>query len=86
MVDKEQALAEKVGTVVVAAAAAWAVQKGIVKIWEKTTGRPAPLDLDDDSVGITEAVLFAAVTGALAVFARRYARRGARSALVRFTH
>jgi hypothetical protein len=84
--DNKQALAEKVGTVVLAAAAAWVVRKGIVTIWERSTGRPAPLDLDDDSVGITEAVLFAAVTGALAVFARRYARRGTHSAFARFTH
>ncbi len=86
MADKEQALAEKVGTLVLTAAAAWAVRKGIVTIWERSTGRPAPLDLDDDDIGITEAVLFAAVTGALAVFARRYAQRGAHRAFTRFLH
>ncbi len=86
MAQNEQALAEKIGVLVLTAAAAWAVRKGIVTIWEKSTGRPAPLDLDDDNVGVTEAILFAAITGGLAVFARRYARRGTAYAFSRFSH
>lgn len=86
MANTEQPLAVKVGTLALTLAAGWAAQKLVGVIWQKSTGKVAPLDLDDEEIGVIQAVTFAAVTGGVAVFARRFARRGAARAFARFTH
>ncbi len=86
MANNEQPLALKVGTLALTLAAGWTAQKLVGVIWKKTTGKDTPLDLDDEEIGVVQAVTFAAVSGGVAVFARRFARRGAARAFARFTH
>jgi hypothetical protein len=80
----EQPLAVKVGTLVLTLAAGWAAQKLIGVVWHKTTGHAAPRDLDDEEITIIQAVTFAAVSGGVAVLAKRLAHRGAARAVARF--
>ncbi|MFI2102703.1 DUF4235 domain-containing protein [Isoptericola sp. NPDC019693] len=84
MTDSEQPLGVKVGTVVLTIAAGWAAQKLIGVVWEKTTGSVAPTNVDDDELSIIQAVTFAAVSGGVAVLAKRLARQGAVRAAARF--
>lgn len=72
----EPTLAVKIGTVAATFAAGWVAQKLIKFVWEKSTGNDAPIDLDADDIPIVQAVVFAAVTGGVAVMARRLARQG----------
>ncbi|WP_242496509.1 DUF4235 domain-containing protein [Xylanimonas protaetiae] len=74
----------KIGTAVLTLAAGWLAQKAVGMIWEKSTGRSAPKDLDNDEITIVQAVTFAAVSGGVAVLARRLAHRGAARAVARF--
>ncbi|GAB3091336.1 DUF4235 domain-containing protein [Isoptericola nanjingensis] len=84
MTDTEQPLGVKVGTVVLTIAAGWVAQKLIGVVWEKTTGSVAPTNVDDDEISIIQAVTFAAVSGGVAVLAKRLARKGAVRAAARF--
>ncbi|MCA5894250.1 DUF4235 domain-containing protein [Isoptericola sp. NEAU-Y5] len=84
MADDEQPLAVKVGTVLLTVAAGWAAQKLVGVVWEKTTGSLAPTNVDDDELSIIQAVTFAAVSGGVAVLAKRLARQGAVRAGARF--
>ncbi|GAA1728395.1 hypothetical protein GCM10009809_24970 [Isoptericola hypogeus] len=84
MADDEQPLAVKVGTVVLTVAAGWIAQKLVGVIWEKATGSSAPTDLDDDELSVARAVTFAAVSGGVAVLAKRLARQGAVRAGARY--
>jgi len=84
--DTETPLGVKVGTVVLTIAAGWVAQKLIGVVWEKTTGSAAPTNVDDDEISIIQAVTFAAVSGGVAVLAKRVARRGAVRAAARFGH
>lgn len=84
MTDTEQPLGVKVGTVVLTIAAGWVAQKLIGVVWEKATGSVAPTDVDDDEISIIQAVTFAAVSGGVAVLAKRLARKGAVRAAARF--
>ncbi|WP_166851256.1 DUF4235 domain-containing protein [Isoptericola sp. BMS4] len=77
MADDEQPLAVKVGTVVLTIAAGWVAQKLVGVVWEKATGHVAPTDVDDDELPMVQAVTFAAVSGGVAVLAKRMARQGA---------
>ncbi|NNU28858.1 DUF4235 domain-containing protein [Isoptericola sp. JC619] len=72
----EPTLAVKVGTIAATLAAGWVAQKIIKTIWEKATGKEAPIDLDADDIPIVQAITFAAVTGGAAVMARRLAKQG----------
>ncbi|WP_402468789.1 DUF4235 domain-containing protein [Isoptericola aurantiacus] len=74
--QSEPTLAVKVGTMAATLVAGWVAQKLIKVIWEKATGNDAPIDLDADDIPIVQAITFAAVTGGVAVFARRLARQG----------
>ena len=85
MTDTEQPLAVKVGTVVLTVAAGWVAQKLIGAVWERATGSVAPTNVDDDEISIIQAVTFAAVSGGVAVLAKRLARRGAVRAAARFS-
>ena len=84
MTDTEQPLGVKVGTVVLTIAAGWVAQKLIGVVWEKATGNVAPTNVDDDEISIIQAVTFAAVSGGVAVLAKRLARKGAVRAAARF--
>jgi hypothetical protein len=79
----EPTLAVKIGTVAATFAAGWVAQKLIKIAWEKTTGNDAPIDLDADDIPIVQAIVFAAVTGGVAVMARRLARQGVSKAFDR---
>ena len=85
MAQRKDPLAVKVGTMVLTIAAGWLAQKAVGMIWEKSTGRSAPKDLDDDEITVIQAVTFAAVSGGVAVLARRLAHKGAVQAVSRFT-
>ncbi|MEG3614789.1 MULTISPECIES: DUF4235 domain-containing protein [Isoptericola] len=82
----EPTLAVKVGTMAATLAAGWVAQKLIKTIWEKSTGKDAPIDLDADDIPILQAITFAAVTGGAAVLARRLARQGVAKAVDRRAH
>lgn len=84
MAEPEQPFAVKVGTVVLTLAAGWVAQKAIGLVWEKATGHVAPKNLDDEDITIIQAVTFAAVSGGVAVLAKRLAHRGAARAVARF--
>ncbi|MFC8599136.1 MULTISPECIES: DUF4235 domain-containing protein [unclassified Isoptericola] len=82
--DTEQPLGVKVGTVVLTIGAGWVAQKLIGVVWERTTGSVAPTNIDDDEISVIQAVTFAAVSGGVAVLAKRLARKGAVRAAARF--
>ncbi|MCL2594030.1 MAG: DUF4235 domain-containing protein [Promicromonosporaceae bacterium] len=84
MANGNDTLGVKVGTMLATFAAGWVVQKVIGAIWQKATGNAAPIDLDDDDVTVVQAVTFAAVSGGLAIFARKLARNGTRAAAAHF--
>lgn len=84
MAEPEQPLVVKVGTVVLTLAAGWVAQKIIGVVWERATGHVAPRDLDDEEITVIQAVTFAAVSGGVAVLAKRLAHRGAARAAARF--
>ncbi|PZR52175.1 DUF4235 domain-containing protein [Xylanimonas oleitrophica] len=84
MANRDETLAVKVGTLVLTLAAGWAAQRLVGMVWEKSTGHVAPHDLDDDEISGVQAVTFAAVSGAVAVLARRLARQGALRAAGRY--
>ncbi|NOW01409.1 DUF4235 domain-containing protein [Isoptericola chiayiensis] len=79
----EPSLAVKVATMGATLAAGWVAQKLIKTIWEKATGSDAPIDLDADDIPVVQAITFAAVTGGVAVLARRLARQGVAKAVDR---
>jgi hypothetical protein len=83
MSKNDDTLAVKVGTVLLTMIAGWLAQKLVAAIWARATGKDAPADLDDEDVTIAQAVAFAAVTGGVAVLARRLAHRGAARAAAR---
>jgi hypothetical protein len=74
----------KVMTVAMTFAAGWLAQKLLATIWEKATKKTVPTDLDDEEITIVQAVLFAAVSGGIAVLARRMAHRGAANVAARY--
>jgi hypothetical protein len=82
---RKEPLAVKVGTMVLTLAAGWVAQRIVGMVWEKSTGHAAPKDLDDDQITVLQAVTFAAVSGGIAVLARRMAHQGAVRAAARFT-
>ena len=82
--EPEEPFAVKAGTIVLTLAAGWVAQKVIGSVWEKATGNVAPKHLDDDEITAIQAVAFAAVSGGVAVLAKRLARRGAVRAAARF--
>ncbi|QAY64122.1 DUF4235 domain-containing protein [Xylanimonas allomyrinae] len=84
MAKHDEPLAVKVGTMVLTLAAGWLAQRLVGMIWEKSTGHAAPKDLDDDDITVIQAVTFAAVSGGVAVLARRLAHQGASRAVARF--
>ena len=85
MAKRDEPLAVKVGTFVLTLAAGWLAQKLVGMIWERSTGHAAPKNLDDDEITVVQAVTFAAVSGGVAVLARRLAHQGATKAAARFT-
>jgi hypothetical protein len=86
MAERDESLAVKVGTVALTIVAGWLARKLVAAIWARATGRAAPEDPDDEDVTIIQAVAFAAVTGGIAVLARRLAHRGAAKALAGRSH
>ncbi|MCL1871449.1 MAG: DUF4235 domain-containing protein [Promicromonosporaceae bacterium] len=76
MAKRDETLAVRVGTMVLTIAAGWVAQKVVGIIWQKSTGHAAPKDLDDENITIVQAVTFAAVSGGVAVLARRLTHRG----------
>ena len=84
MSKNDDTVAVKVGTMVLTLAAGWLAQKAVGMIWQRTTGHAAPLDLDDDEITVVQAVTFAAVSGGIAVLARRLAHSGAKRAVARY--
>ncbi len=85
MATRKDPLAVKIGTMVLTLAAGWLAQKAVGMVWEKSTGHVAPKDLDADDITVVQAVTFAAVSGGIAVLARRLAHKGAVQAAARFT-
>ncbi len=63
----------RVGT---ALAASFLLRRLLQVIWEKSSGRIAPTNPSIPGVGWREAILWAALTGALAGLAKVLARRG----------
>jgi hypothetical protein len=82
--ESADSLGVKIGTVALTFVAGWLAQKLIGIAWSRITGHDAPTDLDDEEVTIVQAVTFAAVTGGIAVLARRLAHRGAVKAVARY--
>lgn len=82
--DQAPTLGVKVATVVLTFAAGWVAQKVVGEVWRRATGNDAPLDADDPDVGVVQAVTFAAVTGGIAVLARRLAAKSAVKVAARF--
>ncbi|UZN03596.1 DUF4235 domain-containing protein [Cellulomonas sp. S1-8] len=76
--DKKQSIAAKAVGMGVALAAAWAVQKIIDSVWEKTRGHkpPAP-DSTSEDIKFGEVAAAAAITGAAVALSRVAATRGA---------
>ena len=85
MAKRKEPLAVKVGTLLLTLVAGWLAQKLVGMIWQKSTGHAAPKDLDDDDITVVQAVTFAAVSGGVAVLARRLAHKGAQRAVAKFT-
>ncbi|WP_277210808.1 DUF4235 domain-containing protein [Isoptericola croceus] len=81
--QSEPSLGVKIGTLAATVAAGWVAQKLIKVVWEKATGHDAPIDLDTDDIPLVQAITFAAVTGGVAVLARRLARQGVTKAVNR---
>jgi len=66
----------KIVGVVVAIAAAWAVQKAVSASWQSASGHKPPKADDQGDAGLTEVVAAAAITGALVALSRVLATRG----------
>jgi len=62
-------------------AATWLANAAIKHIWQHTTGQHAPKNANDPALAIGHAVAFAALSGAVAVLAKRIATHGATSVL-----
>ena len=62
-------------------AATWLANAAIRHIWKHTTGQHAPKNANDPALAIGHAVAFAALSGAVAVLAKRVATHGATSVL-----
>jgi len=62
-------------------AATWLANAVIRHIWQHATGRDAPKSANDPALGIAHAVAFAALSGGVAVLAKRVATHGASSLL-----
>ena len=62
-------------------AATWLANAAIRHIWKHATGNHAPKNANDPALAIGHAVAFAALSGAVAVLARRVATHGATSVL-----
>jgi len=62
-------------------AATWLANTAIRHIWKHATGQHAPKSANDPALAIGHAVAFAALSGAVAVLARRIATHGATSVL-----
>ncbi len=84
MSKNDDSLGVKVGTMVLTLAAGWVAQKAVGMIWKRATGHDAPLDIDDDEITVVQAVTFAAVSGGIAVLARRLASKGAHRAIAHY--
>jgi divalent metal cation (Fe/Co/Zn/Cd) transporter len=65
-------------------AATWIANIAIRHIWRHATGHNAPKNANDPALAIGHAVAFAALSGAVAVLAKRVATHGAKSALSAF--
>ncbi|MCL1900201.1 MAG: DUF4235 domain-containing protein [Promicromonosporaceae bacterium] len=70
----------KLGAWAATVVAGWLAARVVSAVWQKATGANPPTDLDDESVSVAQAVTFAAVSGGVAVLARRLATLGARRA------
>ena len=66
----------KIVGVVVAIAAAWAVQKAVSASWQSASGHKPPKADDQGDAGLTEVVAAAAITGALVALSRVLTMRG----------
>ena len=62
-------------------AATWLANAAIRHIWKHATGSHAPKSANDPALAIGHAVAFAALSGAVAVLAKRVATHGATSVL-----
>jgi len=62
-------------------AATWLANAAIRHIWKHATGTHAPKNANDPALAIGHAVAFAALSGAVAVLAKRVATHGATSVL-----
>jgi len=62
-------------------AGSWLANTAIRHIWKHATGHNAPKNAHDPDLRIAHAVAFAALSGAVAVLARRIATHGATSVL-----
>jgi len=62
-------------------AATWLANLAIRHIWKHATGSHAPKNANDPALAIGSAVAFAALSGAVAVLAKRVATHGATSVL-----
>lgn len=62
-------------------AATWLANAAVRHIWKHATGTHAPKKADDPALAIGHAVAFAALSGAVAVLAKRIATHGATSVL-----
>ena len=75
--EVKDTLALKLGTVALGLVAARLASLLVGKVWQRVTGNKAPKNADDETLTAVQAVVFAAVSGSLAVAAKRAARPAA---------
>jgi hypothetical protein len=71
-----QSTVAKVVGLLVAGGTAWAARKAVSTAWRAATGHEPPAADDDGDAGLSEVIVAAAITGALAALARVLATRG----------
>jgi hypothetical protein len=75
--DEKDAVAVRLVAAGAGLAATWLANTIIRAVWKKASGKDVPKDTNDPAMGIISAVAFAALSGAVAVLAKRVATHGA---------
>ncbi|GAB2980208.1 MAG TPA: DUF4235 domain-containing protein [Actinotalea caeni] len=69
---------QKLITTVITLGTGLVATKALSLVWKGVTGHEPPKEIDDDGeISVTEVVVFAAVSAAVAAIVRAYATRGA---------
>lgn len=75
--------AEKLVQAIAMTVAGLFVTRALTLVWKKAFGHEPSIDANEDGTRVREAVLFAAISGALAALARAGASRAAKSFMAR---